>query len=159
MEAKPWHRFYDYNVPTTIRYPCFPAQNLVHIAAAQFPHKVAVDFYGTEITFVELRGQMLRLANALGRLGVKKGDRVGIALPNCPQFVIAYHAVLSAGAIVVNMNPYYTRDELKFMIENTAMEALVTYDEALPTLRPLCNELGLQRVIVTRLALHGRKRE
>jgi long-chain acyl-CoA synthetase len=151
LESRPWHQHYDYNVPTTIRYPRFPAQNLVHIAAAQFPHKAAVDFYGTELTFVQLRSQMLRLANALGRLGVKKGDRVGIALPNCPQYVIAYHAAMSAGAIVVNINPYYTHDELKFMMENTALETLVTFDEALPTMRSLAKELGLKRVIVTKL--------
>jgi len=151
LEAKPWHQYYDYNVPTTIRYPRFPVQNLVHIAAAQFPHKAAVDFYGSELTFARLRSQILRLANALGRIGVKKGDRIGIALPNCPQYVIAYHAILSAGAIVVNINPYYTHDELKFMIENTALETIVTFDDVLPTIRLLACELGLQRVIVTQL--------
>ena len=152
MEAKPWHRHYDYNVPTTIRYPKFPAQNLVHIAAAQFPHKAAVDFGGTELTFTQLRSQMLRLANALVQLGVKKGDRIGIALPNCPQYTIAYHAILCTGAIVVNMNPFYTHDELKFIMENTALETLITFDEALPTMRPLARELALKRVIVTKLS-------
>jgi len=152
LDVKPWHQHYDYNVPTTIRYPRFPAQNLVHIAAAQFPHKAAVDFYGTVITFAQLRAQMLRLANALGQLGVNKGDRIGLALPNCPQYTIAYHAILSAGAIVVNINPYYTHDELKFMMENTSLETLVTFDEALPTMRPLALELGLKRVIVTKLS-------
>ena len=159
MEAKPWHQYYDYNVPTTIRYPRFPVQNIVHIAAAQFPHKAAVDFYGTELTFAQLRSQILRLANALERIGVKKGDRIGIALPNCPQYVIAYHAVLSAGAIVVNINPYYTHDELKFMIENTTLDTIVTFDEVLPTIRLLARELGLQRVIVTKLTDYIDKNE
>ena len=151
MEAKPWHRHYDYDVPTTIRYPQVPAHNAIHMAAAYFPKKAAVDFYGTELTFVELREQMLRFANAMGALGVKKSERVGIALPNCPQYIIAYLAVLSLGSIVVNMNPLYTHDELKFMMENTGMETLITFDGALPTMRPLAKELGLKRVIVTRL--------
>jgi len=152
LQTKPWHAHYDYNVPTTIRYPKIPVQNLMHMAAAQYPHKAAFYFYGCELTFTQLRKQVLRLANAFGSLGVKKGDRIGIALPNCPQYVIAYHAALSAGAVVVNMNPYYTRDELKFMVENTGMQTLVTYDEALPTMGPLAKDMSLKRVIVTRLA-------
>ncbi len=151
METRSWHKHYDYNVPTTIRYPRFPVQNLVHIAAAQFPHKAAVDFYGSEMTFSQLRTQVLRMANALAQLGVKKGDRVGIALPNCPQYIIAYHATLSVGAMVVNMNPLYTHDELKFMMENTGQETLITFDGALPTMRPLARELELKRMIVTRV--------
>ena len=151
MEAKFWLKNYDYNVPATISYPKFPIQNLVHLAAAQFPSKAAVDFYGSELTFRQVRDQVLRLANAFTRLGLKKGDRVGIALPNCPQYVIAYYGALSAGAIVVNMNPLYTHDELKFMMENTGLKTLVTFDGALSTMRPLALEMGLRQVIVTRM--------
>ena len=151
MEAKFWLKNYDYNVPATISYPKFPIQNLVHLAAAQFPSKAAVDFYGSELTFRQVRDQVLRLANAFTRLGLKKGDRVGIALPNCPQYVIAYYGALSAGAIVVNMDPLYTHDELKFMMENTGLKTLVTFDGALSTMRPLALEMGLRQVIVTRM--------
>lgn len=151
METRHWHKSYDYNVPTTIRYPKFPVQNLVHIAAAQFPHKASTNFYGSELTFRQIRSQMLRMANAMIKMGLKKGDRVGMALPNCPQYVIAYYAILSAGGIVVNMNPLYTHDELKFMMENTGIETLITFDMALPTMRPLAKELGLKRVIVTKV--------
>lgn len=151
METRFWQKNYDYNVPTAIRYPKFPVQGLVHLAAAQFPHKPAVDFYGSELTFRQVRDQILRMANAFIRLGIKKGDRIGIALPNCPQYVIAYYAALSAGAIVVNMNPLCPQDELKFMMENTGLKTLVTFDGALAAMRPLAIELGLQQVIVTRL--------
>jgi long-chain acyl-CoA synthetase len=71
LETKFWLKNYDYNVPTTIRYPKFPIQNLVHLAAAQFPHKAAVDFYGSELTFRQVRDQVLRLANVFIRFGVK----------------------------------------------------------------------------------------
>jgi long-chain acyl-CoA synthetase len=91
------------------------------------------------------------MANALTALGLKKGDRVGMALPNCPQYVIAYYAILSAGGIVVNMNPLYTHDELKFMMENSGLETLFTFDMVLPTMQPLARELGLKRVIVTKV--------
>jgi long-chain acyl-CoA synthetase len=147
LETRFWQKNYDYNVPTSIRYPKFPIQNFLHLAAAQYPYKAAVDFYGSELTNSEVRSQMLRLANALGRLGIKKGDRIGIALPNCPQYIIAYYAILSAGAIVVNMNPLYTHDELKFMMQNTGMKILFTFDMVMPTMRPLAKELGFKMVV------------
>jgi long-chain acyl-CoA synthetase len=150
MDFKPWHKNYHYSVPTHIRYPQYPVQNFLHIAASHFPDKTAVSFYGRNFSFWELRIEMLRMANAMERLGVKKGERVGIALPNCPQYIITYLAVLSLGAIVVNMNPQYTYDELKFMMENTSMETLITVDTALPTFRMLVKALGCRRLIVTK---------
>lgn len=150
METKPWHKNYDYVVPTSIRFPKFPVQNFLHLAASQYPFKPATDFYGSQITFSDLRKQTLRLANALTQMGVSKGDRVALALPNCPQYIIAYYAALSAGAILVNMNPLYTHDELKFMLENTGTKILITFDAVLPVIRPLAKELNL-KCIVTRV--------
>ena len=105
MEYRPWHRQYDYNMPTTIRYPQIAAQDLLQIPANAHPNKPAIAFADTEITSVQLRKYVLRMANVLVALGVQKGDRIGIHLPNCPQFLISYYAVLSCGAIVVNLNP------------------------------------------------------
>ena len=127
METRPWQRHYDYNVPTTIRYPRLPFQDILQIPANAYPDKPALSFYGTEMTFWEVRQQVLRMANALGALGVQKGERVGIHLPTCPQYVIAYYAVLSLGAIVVNLNPMYTADELKHIVELTGLTTLVTF--------------------------------
>jgi long-chain acyl-CoA synthetase len=151
METRPWQKNYDYNVPKTIQYPKFPVQNLVHIAAATFPHKVSTYFMGTELTFRQIRSQVLRMANALMKMGIQKGDRVGLALPNCPQYIIAYYAALSTGAIIVNINPMYTYDELKFMMENSGLQSLVTFDGALPVMRPLAKALGLKNVIITKV--------
>ena len=81
MDTKSWHRHYDYTVPTSIRYPRLPAQSILQIPAGALPDKPAFNFYGTEMTFWELRLKSLRMANALARLGVKKGDRVGIHRP------------------------------------------------------------------------------
>lgn len=151
METKPWHRHYDYNVPTTIRYPRVPAQDILQISAGTHPDKAALNFYGTEMTFWELRQQALRMANALGALGVQKGERVGLHLPNCPQYVIAYLATLSLGAIAVNLNAMYTADELKPMIENTGMTTLFTFDLVLPAIRTVCQEVDIPRIVVTRV--------
>lgn len=151
MEKRPWQRHYDYTVPLTIRYPRIPAQNLLFIAAGHFPNKPATNFYGTEITFWNLRQQVLRMANAMAAMGVKKGDRVGIHLPNCPQYIIAYFATQILGAVVVNLNPMYTVDELKALTSDTVVSTLFTFDMVLPNIRPLCKEVEITRVIVTRV--------
>jgi long-chain acyl-CoA synthetase len=151
MEPKSWHRHYDYNVPTTIRYPRLPIHELLGIPANAFPDKAALNFFGTEMTFWELRLLVMRLATALGNLGVQKGERVGIHLPNCPQYLIAYYAVLSHGAIVVNMNPLYTVEELKLIAETTGLTTLITFDMFLNNIRDLCKQVQIPRVIVTKI--------
>jgi len=151
METRPWQRHYDYNVPTTIRYPRLSIQDVLQIPANAYPDKPALNFYGTEMTFWELRQQVLRMANALGALEVQKGERVGIHLPTCPQYVIAYYAVLCLGAIVVNLNPMYTADELKHIVELTGLTTLVTFEMVLPNVRPLCQDMEIPRVVVTKV--------
>ena len=151
MEQRPWQRHYDYDVRPTIRYPRIPAQDLLGVAANAYPDKAALNFYGTVTTFWELRQQVLRMANALGALGVKKGERVGIHLPTCPQYVIAYNAALCLGAIVVNLNPMYTAEELKALAADTEITTLITFDMVLPNVRPLCKDMEIPRVIVTRV--------
>jgi len=90
------------------------------------------------------------MANALGNLGVRKGDRVGMNLPNCPQFLIANYAALTLGAIVVNLNPMYTAAELKQATEQTGVTTLFTFDMVLPYIRALCQQVEIPRVIVTK---------
>ncbi|MGB6067165.1 MAG: long-chain fatty acid--CoA ligase [Desulfomonilaceae bacterium] len=151
MESRPWQRHYDYNVPVTIRYPRIPLHDLLGIPAGSLPDKAALNFYGTEITFWELRNFVLRMATVLTKLGVQKGDRVGMHLPNCPQYLIANYAALSIGAIVVNLNPMYTFDELKLISKKTGMTTLFTFDMVLPNIRALCQAVEIPRVIVTKV--------
>ncbi len=131
--------------------PRFPIHELIQIPANAYPDKAALTFYGTEMTFWELRQQILRMANALGALGVQKGERVGIHLPNCPQYLIAYYAVLSLGAIIVNLNPMYTAEELKLMANVTGLTTLITFDTGLPAIRVLYKEVLISRVVVTKV--------
>jgi long-chain acyl-CoA synthetase len=148
-ESRPWTRHYDYNVPTTIRYPRTTVQQSLALPANTYPDKVALDFYGSTMSFYELRQHVLRFSNVLALLGVSKGDRVGIQLPNCPQYPIAYYATLTLGAIVVNLNPLYTPEEVKPLVEETGMTTLITFDMIMPNVRALCSFVSIQRVIVT----------
>ena len=150
-EERPWHKHYDYNVPTTIRYPRLPVHDLLQLPANAFPDKAALNFFGTEMTFWELRNNALRMANALGALGVSKGERVGIHLPNCPQYPIAYYAALSLGAIVVNLNPMYTPDELKALAAKTGITTLITFDLVLPHSGPFVRPFPSPGSMVTKV--------
>ena len=148
-EKRPWIRHYDYNVPTTIRYPRISIQDLIQRPANQFPDLAATNFFGTEMSFWELRTRILRMANALGELGVRKGERVGIQLPTSPQYIIAFFAVVSLGAIAVNLNPMYTAEEIKSLAGDTGITTLITFDMVLPAVRTVVKDVELKRVIVT----------
>src|SRR5262249_32738662 len=100
--AKPWLKFYEPGVPPSVDFQPRPAFQLFDEAAAQWPGRDALIFYGRGISYRELRDAIDRLACALADLGVKKGDRVALYLVNSPQFVIAYFAVLKCGAAVTS---------------------------------------------------------
>ncbi len=151
MEEKFWHAQYDFNVPATIRYPRIPVHDLVNIAANTFPDKPALDLYGSQMTFWQVRQQVMRMSNALAGLGIQKGERVAVHLPNSPQYVVAYYAAMSLGAIVVNLNPMYTAEELIAICQNTSVTTLFTFDMVLPNIRALCAKVEIPRVIVTRI--------
>jgi long-chain acyl-CoA synthetase len=152
MESRPWQRHYDYSVPTTIRYPRISVPELLQVPANSVPDKPATIFHGTEMSFYQVRHLVLRMANALGELGVRKGDRVGVQLPTSPQYMIAYYAVLSLGAIVTNMNPMYTVDELKYMVDHTGTTTIFTSDLTMDNIRKLCEQVEMPRVVITRMA-------
>lgn len=144
-----WHRQYDYNVPTTIRYPRIAVPEFLQIPANALPDKVAIHYAGAEITFYELRALVLRMSNALTSLGIQKGDRVGIHLPTCPQYLIAYYATLSLGAIVVNLNPAYSKEELSMIVRTTRLTTIFTLDEVADRIAELKEEIPSARVILT----------
>ncbi|MFH1057605.1 MAG: long-chain fatty acid--CoA ligase [Pseudomonadota bacterium] len=151
MENRPWTRLYDTATPTTLRCPRVPIQEFLRVAANLVPDKPAIDYSGSLMTFRELRQASLRLAAALAAQGVVKGDRVALHLPNCPQYVLAYFAVLHLGAIVVNVNPQYTPSELKHIIDTTSPKAMFTTDLAMPLVQAVLQTVEPFLVVVTAL--------
>lgn len=151
LEKRPWLRHLDYKFPWTINYPNIPAYQILRDTANVHPDKACTYFYGTEITFWEMYLLVVRLANGLMELGVEKGDRVGILLPNCPQFVLSFCTILNTGAIVVNLNPQYTYPELKHCADITGLKAIITFDSLIPLVKPLAEECDIEIVMVTRL--------
>lgn len=105
-----------------------PLSHYMDEAARNFPDNIAIDFLGKTQTFAEVGNLVERAAKGLQDLGVIKGTKVGLCLPNCPYFTILYFAVLKAGGIVVNYNPLYVEKELAFQAGDSETEIMVTLD-------------------------------
>src|SRR5262245_11564182 len=126
MDDRPWLNYYDRNVPRTLApYPSKPAYAFLEEAAAQWPERPCAIFKGHTVSFREMNALTDRMAAGLAALGVKKGDRVGIFIPNTPQFVIAYYGILKAGGIVVATNPQYTPREIEHQLKDSGIEMMV----------------------------------
>jgi long-chain acyl-CoA synthetase len=125
---------YPRGVPYSINYPEIPVYAFMENSARKFPNRDATIFLGARLKYAELWDQAKRLAAALQELGLKRGDRVSLLLPNVPQFPIAYNAVLAAGGVVVALNPLMPSQEIGREIEDTDTETLIVLDRLLKKL-------------------------
>lgn len=147
--ARPWLRFYDKGVPATFEYPEFALWEIVHNSAERYSANIACDFMGYTMTYAALWEQTQRFAHALQALGVKKGDRVAVMLPNCPQFLISFFGAHRAGATVVAINPLYSSRELEHVLRDSGAETLVVLDLKYPIFREIAAVTQIKRTIVT----------
>src|SRR5260370_29538147 len=150
-DARPWLKNYDYWVPPQATYPRQPLYRILQIAASDYRDRPATHFLGARLTYGELKNRVDRLASSLSQLGIAKGDRVGIMLPNCPQYIVAFFAITRLGAIVVNVNPIYTPAELQGVACDSGMRILITLDAVAGHAAQVREALALEQVIVTSL--------
>ncbi|GMK46771.1 long-chain-fatty-acid--CoA ligase [Paenibacillus glycanilyticus] len=125
---KPWLRHYPLEIPASLDYPNHGIPQFLVNAVEKFPANEAVHFLGKSLTYRELYDHTCRLANGLISLGVNRGDRVAIMLPNCPQAVISYYAALMIGAVVVQTNPLYVERELEHQLKDSGATTIITVD-------------------------------
>src|SRR4051812_41712909 len=149
MTDRPWLRHYDYWVPQHLTYPERPLHEILDSTVVDVPDRPATSFLGATLTFAEIKERSDRLASALGDLTIAKGDRVGILLPNCPQYIIAAFAILRHGAIVVNINPTYTAREVLALTGDSGVRFVVTLDVLAPLFSHGSESSSIERVIVT----------
>lgn len=150
--SRPWLRWYAPDVPTEVQIPDVSLSRLLEDAARDFPRRPALAFLGRTTTYRDLAEAVQRFAGALDGLGVRKGDRVALILPNCPQHVIAFFAVLRLGAVVVMHNPLYTPSELQHQLSDSGATVAVVYDGAYSRLAAARPSTALRHVVVTSLA-------
>ena len=151
MTEKPWLKFYEPHVPEHIDYPQTIMPAVLEEMARKYPDHTALIFKDTKLTFRQYNDAVDRFAAALQGLGVKKGDRVAVHLPNVPQFPIAYYAILRIGGIVVPCNPIYTARELRHQLKDSGAEVCVTLSLMYPLVKQVRADSDLRHVIVAQI--------
>lgn len=147
---RPWISHYDTEVPASIDYPEWTVLDLLRHSVERFPDSPALLFYGARISYHELDGLTTRLALALRRLGVERGDRVALMLPNIPQSVIAYYGILKAGAVAVPTNPLYVERELQVQVLDSGSDTMIALDLLYPRIQAVQAAINHpKRIIVT----------
>lgn len=147
-----WVRHYEAGVPETIALPHQPLPRFLTSAAQRFPFRPAILFEGHTIQYWYLDREANRFANALVSLGVLKGERVILLLPNLPQAVVAFYGTLRAGATVVFANPVSEEAELIRQVNDSRAATLVTLTQFEPLARAVRNATPLRRVILTQVS-------
>ena len=155
---KPWLKFYDEGVPHTLDYPEVPLHWFLEESARKYPDSIATvlpgNFGDTKLTYSELDQLANRLANALVDMGVEKGDRVGLYMPNCPQFVIAYAAILKAGAVVMAISPLYSAREVQHQLKDSEAGIVIVLSLFYPMVKQVQLQTKVKKVIVSNIKEH-----
>ena len=149
LSARPWTKFYPEGVPASLEYPEESLALPLLRAAREHPERTAMVYFNREISYGQLLDEVQRIAGALQSLGVRPGDRVGIMLPNTPQTVVAYYAVLWLGAVVVMVNPLYTPREMEILLKDSGATHLIALDVRFRDIEQVRPRTQLKHVIVT----------
>jgi long-chain acyl-CoA synthetase len=144
---RPWISQYADGVPATIELPTGSLVDMLDASVKAFRSNVALDFFGSTTTYAELGIMVARAAEGLRRIGVGHGDRVALVLPNCPQHVIAFYAVLRLGAIVVEHNPLYTDREMRHQFEDHGAKVAIVWDKVGDRIHSMPADVAFDTVI------------
>jgi len=151
MTNRPWFAHYDKGVPHSIDYPKAPLFHFLEESAQKYPAKPCTIFKGAVISYQEMNEITDRIAAALVDLGVKKGDKVGIFMPNTPQFVMAYFGILKAGGVVVATNPLYTPSEIEYQASDAGIEVMFVMTNFYKTIKAAQPKTKIKHLIVTNI--------
>lgn len=148
----PWHAHYEGSAPREVNFTACNLQDFLAEAAEKAGKTNAVEFHNFKITYEKLNEKAENIAAALKKLGIEKGDRIAIMLPNIPQTVLAFWGAVKAGAIVVMTNPLYMEKELTHHFNDSKPKVLVTLDLFWSKIEPLKEKLGVEKYIITRIS-------
>jgi long-chain acyl-CoA synthetase len=129
---RPWFAQYAPGVPREIEVPSEAIGAVLTDTAARYPGTIALDFFGATTTYAQLLAQVERAAQVLHELGVRAGDRVAVLLPNCPQHVVAFYAILRIGAVVAEHNPLASPEEIRVQLARHGAKVVVAWEKSLP---------------------------
>ena len=151
-EHRPWFKSYPPGVPTTLEpYPDISVFGMLEAAARRSPDKPAIAWYGKHLRYRKLLSEVERASAALASLGVEKGDRVALVMPNCPQYAMAYYAAARIGAIIVGNNPLYTKREMEHQLRDSDPKVVIVMDLMYGDFADVFAQVGISNVVVARL--------
>ncbi|HET7009302.1 MAG TPA: long-chain fatty acid--CoA ligase [Anaerolineales bacterium] len=151
MDDRPWLKHYDPGVPHHVEVPDYPLQTFLQEAARKHPDRPCTLFHGHAVTYREMDNLTDRLAAALVDMGVKKGQPVGIFMPNSAQFVMAFYAILKAGGVVVATNPLYTAREIEHQVNDAGVELMLVMSNFYRMVKEVQPRTRIKRIIVTNI--------
>jgi long-chain acyl-CoA synthetase len=146
---KVWLKQYPPSIPEFVEIPPLTLPQALLASRNKYPNRPAIVYLGAEITYARLWDLAEKFAEGLRQLGVQKGDRVALILPNCPQVAIAIFGTFLVGGIVVQNNPMYTERELKQQLGTARPKILITLDEFLGKAQSLLELSELEKIIIT----------
>ena len=150
-EERPWLKSYNHGIRSDIDIPSdLSVVDLFDQATEKWKNRTALIFYGNKIKYKELREKVDRLATALGDLGIKKGDRVGLLLLNSPEFIISFFAAAKVGAVLTQISPVYVSSEIRHQLADSGAEHVICQDILYENLEK--TGIKLKNVILTNIA-------
>ena len=158
VNSKPWFNSWPTQVPKHIEYPEIPLQEILQKSAKEFQQKTAIIFDEREISYAQLDLLSNQFANSLVKLGVKKGERVAIFLPNIPQFIVSYFGILKAGGVVTAISPLHREREVEYQLKDSGAQTIVALDSLYPIIEKVKQKTQLKNVILTGLNEYSYKK-
>jgi long-chain acyl-CoA synthetase len=147
MKEKLWYKSYAPGVPKTVEFEKILVTEALTRSAKKYPNHIALNYLGRRITYKELDGLVNQFAKALTDLGIKKGDKVAVCLPNLPQTLISNYAILRIGAVATQNNPLYTERELEYQINDSDARIIITLNLLVPRMQKIMGATKLERII------------
>lgn len=149
---QPWLKHYPDEIPTQLDYSDMPLHYYLKKSATDYGDKCAIHFMGKEFSYQYIWESAIKLAGYLQYIGLKKGDRVAIMLPNTPQAVIGFYGILMAGGVVVQTNPLYTERELEYQLKDSGASMIIALDILFPRISKIKTNTSLQHIIITAIS-------
>lgn len=146
----PWRNNYDTEVALTLNYPTVTLDELFRQSVEKHEQSVALIFFGYEMSYAQLGLYVNKLTASLKNAGIRQGDKIALLLPNCPQFIMSYYAILSIGATVVPINPLSTEPELLHIFRDGQVRAAISLDllaGRLENVRDICHNAGETQIL------------
>ncbi len=151
MQDRPWLDRYDPGVPHQLEFPEVPLTHFLKDAASKYPERTCTIFKGARISYGEMDRISDQLAAALVAMGVRKGQPVGIFMPNTPQFIMAFYGILKAGGVVVATNPLYSPRELEHQLNDAGLELMLVMSNFYRSIKQVQPKTKLKRLVVTNI--------